>query len=48
MTSVVENIARIASILSIVYTTPHDCAALDLAGTTTDVTLEQQIQTQHP
>jgi len=48
VTSVMENIARIASVLNHIYMTPQDCTALDLAGTTTDFTLEQQIQTVHP
>ena len=48
MKSVMENIAWIASVLSVIYTTLDNCAALDFAGTTTDVTLEQSLQTEHP
>ena len=48
VTSDMENIAGIASVLSVICTKLCDCAELDFAGTTTDVTLEQQIQTGHP
>ena len=40
-----ENIARITSIPRFFYTTLCNCAALDFAGTMTDVTLKQQNQT---
>jgi len=45
MTLVVEHIVGVASVLSAIYTTPRDCAALDYSKTTTDVTLDQQMQT---
>ena len=43
-----EKIIRIASVLGIIYMAPCDCTALDFSKTTSDVTLEQQIQTRHP
>ena len=44
-----RNVSREQLCLSqlVVDTTPRDCAAVDFAGTTTDVTLRQQIQTRH-
>jgi len=39
---------EITSVLNVIYTTPRDCVALDFANTTTDVMLEQQVQTRHP
>ena len=40
--------AWMANILSVIYTTLLDCAALDYAQTTTDITLEQQIKIGQP
>ena len=48
MTLVVKNIVGVASVLGVIHMTPRDCTALGFTGTTTDVTLEQQIQTEHP
>jgi len=39
--------AGIISVLSVFYITPCDCTARDYEKTTTDVMLEQQIQTAH-
>ena len=44
MMSVVEDVAGIANVLSVIYTTQHNCIAQDYAKSTTDVTLEQKIQ----
>ena len=41
VTSLVENVAGIASVLSVIDTTRPDCIALDYAINTPDVTLEQ-------
>ena len=38
----------IPSVLGVIYTTPCECAVVDFAKITTDVTLEQRTQTGHP
>ena len=48
MTSAVENVALPGCVLSVIYTTPCDGAARIYTRSTTDVTLDQYIQTGHP
>ena len=43
-----EDVAGIPSALSDIYTTQHNCIAQDYATSTTDVMLEQKIQSGHP
>ena len=48
MTSVVENVADVCRDCQCSQCYLPDCAALDYAKTTTNITLELQIQTGHP